>query len=507
MSSLLEMRNIVKCFGPVRALDGISISLNKGEVLSLCGENGSGKSTLMKVLCGIYPHGDYEGEIIYNGKVIEPKNISDTESIGIAIIHQELTLVKELSILENLFLGSEICSRGILNHELMHYEAKLLLEKVNLPVSPETKVGDLGVGQQQLVEIAKAMSKNAKLLVLDEPTAPLTESETEILLNLVKELRESGVSCIYISHKLGEVKEISDHICIIRDGVHIGTKQASDMTTDDIITMMVGREMKQLFPREEHDIGDVVLEVKNVNAWDKSNSAIPKVKNASFQLRKGEILGISGLVGAGRTELMECLYGSYLGRNEGQYSLHGKKIEINNSKDALDFGIAMVPEDRKRNGIVPIMSVGQNMSLSALDSLSKYGVLNDTLESNIIKENIKQLTVKTPNAELAIKNLSGGNQQKAILARFLMVNPSILILDEPTRGIDVGAKYEIYKLMFKLVKQGISIIMVSSELPEVLGISDRVLVMHEGVIKGDLINQDLTQEIIMDCALSEGVTA
>ncbi|MCF7363677.1 D-xylose ABC transporter ATP-binding protein [Vibrio diazotrophicus] len=507
MSSLLEMRNIVKCFGPVRALDGISISLNKGEVLSLCGENGSGKSTLMKVLCGIYPHGDYEGEIIYNGKVIEPKNISDTESIGIAIIHQELTLVKELSILENLFLGSEICTRGILNHELMHYEAKLLLEKVNLPVSPETKVGDLGVGQQQLVEIAKAMSKNAKLLVLDEPTAPLTESETEILLNLVKELRESGVSCIYISHKLGEVKEISDHICIIRDGVHIGTKQASDMTTDDIITMMVGREMKQLFPREEHDIGDVVLEVKNVNAWDKSNSAIPKVKKASFQLRKGEILGISGLVGAGRTELMECLYGSYLGRNEGQYFLHGKKIEINNSKDALDFGIAMVPEDRKRNGIVPIMSVGQNMSLSALDSLSKYGVLNDTLESNIIKENIKQLTVKTPNAELAIKNLSGGNQQKAILARFLMVNPSILILDEPTRGIDVGAKYEIYKLMFKLVKQGISIIMVSSELPEVLGISDRVLVMHEGVIKGDLINQDLTQEIIMDCALSEGVTA
>jgi len=507
MSSLLEMRNIVKCFGPVRALDGISISLNKGEVLSLCGENGSGKSTLMKVLCGIYPHGNYEGEIIYNGKVIEPKNISDTESIGIAIIHQELTLVKELSILENLFLGSELCTHGILNHELMYYEAKLLLEKVNLSVSPETKVGDLGVGQQQLVEIAKAMSKNAKLLVLDEPTAPLTESETEILLNLVKELRESGVSCIYISHKLGEVKEISDHICIIRDGVHIGTRHTSDMTTDDIITMMVGREMKQLFPREDHDIGEVVLEVKNVNAWDKSNSAIPKVKNASFELHKGEILGISGLVGAGRTELMECLYGSYLGKNEGQYFLQGEKIEIKNSKDALDFGIAMVPEDRKRNGIVPIMSVGQNMSLSALDSLSKYGVLNDTLESNVIKENIKQLTVKTPNAELAIKNLSGGNQQKAILARFLMINPSILILDEPTRGIDVGAKFEIYKLMFKLVKQGISIIMVSSELPEVLGISDRVLVMHEGVIKGDLVNKDLTQEIIMDCALSEGVAA
>lgn len=507
MSSLLEMRNIVKCFGPVRALDGISISLNKGEILSLCGENGSGKSTLMKVLCGIYPHGDYDGDIIYSGKKIEPKNISDTENLGIAIIHQELTLVKELSILENLFLGSEICNHGILNHELMYYEAKLLLEKVNLSVSPETKVGDLGVGQQQLVEIAKAMSKNAKLLVLDEPTAPLTESETNILLNLVKELRESGVSCIYISHKLGEVKEISDHICIIRDGVHIGTRQAGDMATDDIITMMVGREMKQLFPREEHEIGDVVLQVKNVNAWDKANSAIPKVKNASFELRKGEILGVSGLVGAGRTELMECLYGSYLGKYQGEYFFEGQKLNIRNSKDALDIGIAMVPEDRKRNGIVPIMSVGQNMSLSALDSLSKYGVLDDTLESNTVKENIKQLTVKTPNAELAIKNLSGGNQQKAILARFLMINPSILILDEPTRGIDVGAKYEIYKLMFKLVKQGISIIMVSSELPEVLGISDRVIVMHEGTIKGDLINKDLTQEIIMDCALSEGEAA
>ncbi len=507
MSSLLEMRNIVKCFGPVRALDGISISLNKGEILSLCGENGSGKSTLMKVLCGIYPHGDYDGEIIYNGKKIEPRNISDTENLGIAIIHQELTLVKELSILENLFLGAEICNRGILNHELMYYEAKLLLEKVNLSVSPETKVGDLGVGQQQLVEIAKAMSKNAKLLVLDEPTAPLTESETNILLNLVKELRESGVSCIYISHKLGEVKEISDHICIIRDGVHIGTREASEMTTDDIITMMVGREMKQLFPREEHEIGEVVLQVKNVSAWDKANSAIPKVRNASFELRKGEILGVSGLVGAGRTELMECLYGSYLGKNEGEYFFEGQKLNIRNSKDALDIGIAMVPEDRKRNGIVPIMSVGQNMSLSALDSLSKYGVLNDTLESNIVQDNIKQLTVKTPNAGLAIKNLSGGNQQKAILARFLMINPSILILDEPTRGIDVGAKYEIYKLMFKLVKQGISIIMVSSELPEVLGISDRVIVMHEGTIKGDLINKDLTQEIIMDCALSEGEAA
>ncbi len=505
MSPLLEMRCIVKKFGTIKALDGVSIRLEKGEVLSLCGENGSGKSTLMKVLCGIYPHGDYEGEIVYQGNTIKPKKIADTEALGIAIIHQELTLVKELSILENLFLGAEICQFGIMNYELMHHQAKQLLEKVRLNVSPETIVGDLGVGQQQLVEIAKALSKNAQLLVLDEPTAPLTESETDILLSLVKELRTSGVSCIYISHKLGEVKEISDHICVIRDGQYIGARIASEMSTDDIITMMVGREMKQLFPREEHDIGDVVLEVKNVNAWDKSNSSIPKVRNASFKLREGEILGVSGLVGAGRTELMECVYGCYLGKHSGQYFLNGQEFSLSNSREALNAGIAMVPEDRKRNGIVPIMSVGANISLAAIDQFTQAGVVDDTREANAIAESIKKLTVKTPNAELAIKNLSGGNQQKAILARFLMVSPSVLILDEPTRGIDVGAKYEIYKLMFTLVKQGISIIMVSSELPEVLGISDRVLVMHEGEIKGDLVNENLTQEIILDCALSEGV--
>lgn len=507
MSPLLEMRDIVKKFGPVKALDGVSIRLEQGEILSLCGENGSGKSTLMKVLCGIYPAGDYQGDIIFKGNKITPKNIADTEALGIAIIHQELTLVKELSILENLFLGAELCDFGVMNYELMHFEAEKLLQKVNLSVSPETIVGDLGVGQQQLVEIAKAMSKNAKLLVLDEPTAPLTESETEILLNLVIELRDSGVSCIYISHKLAEVKAISDHICVIRDGAHIGTREAAGMTTDDIITMMVGREMKQLFPREEHDIGELVLSVRDVSAWDKSNASIVKVNNAGFELRKGEILGISGLVGAGRTELMECLYGCYQGKHQGRYYLKGQELQISSSRDALQAGIAMVPEDRKRNGIVPIMGVGQNISLAALDQFSNAGVLDDINEAKAIQQSLTDLTVKTPNSFLPIRNLSGGNQQKAILARFLMVKPTVLILDEPTRGIDVGAKYEIYKLMFKLVKAGISIIMVSSELPEVLGISDRVLVMHEGIIKGDLVNENLTQEIIMDCALSEGVAA
>ncbi|MGF1727665.1 xylose ABC transporter ATP-binding protein [Photobacterium nomapromontoriensis] len=505
MVPLLEMKNIVKCFGPVKALDGVSITVNKGEILSLCGENGSGKSTLMKVLCGIYPDGDFEGEILFKGQPVKAKNIADTEALGIAIIHQELTLVKELSVLENLFLGAEIARYGVLDFDRMHAESVTLLKKVKLSVSPETRVGDLGVGQQQLIEIAKALSKNAQLLVLDEPTAPLTESETEILLDLVNELRAQGVSCIYISHKLNEVKAISDQICVIRDGTHIGTRAAQSMTTDDIITMMVGREMKQLFPREDHPIGEVVLEANNICAWDKANSHILKVANASFVLRKGEILGVSGLVGAGRTELMECLYGCYQGRHSGEVYLHGQKLELHSSQDALTAGIAMVPEDRKRHGIVPIMSVGENITLAGLDLFARRGVLNDVKESAEISQSIKALTVKTPNADIAIKNLSGGNQQKAILARFLLVSPTVLILDEPTRGIDVGAKYEIYKLIFTLVKQGISVIMVSSELPEVLGISDRVLVMHEGKIKGDLINDNLSQEQIMDCALTEGV--
>lgn len=506
MVPLLEMKGIVKRFGKVKALDGVSISLDKGEILSLCGENGSGKSTLMKVLCGIYPSGEFEGEILFKGKPLVAKGISDSEAIGIAIIHQELTLVKELSVLENLFLGKEIETFGVLDFDKMHAESERLLEKVKLNVSPETKVGDLGVGQQQLIEIAKALSKEAKLLVLDEPTAPLTESETEILLDLVQGLKRDGVSCIYISHKLNEVKAISDHICVIRDGCHIGTRAASSMTTDDIITMMVGREMKQLFPREEHEIGDVVLLVENVSAWDKANSSVAKVKNASFALRKGEILGISGLVGAGRTELMECIYGCYQGKHQGDIYLDGEKLSIHSSQDALHSGIAMVPEDRKRHGIVPIMGVGQNITLAGLKGFARAGVLDDVKEASTIEDSIRSLTVKTSDSELPIRSLSGGNQQKAILARFLLVSPKILILDEPTRGIDVGAKYEIYKLIFTLVKQGISVIMVSSELPEVLGISDRVLVMHEGEIKGDLINNNLTQELIMDCALSEKAT-
>ncbi|MCM2678878.1 xylose ABC transporter ATP-binding protein [Echinimonas agarilytica] len=502
--AMLEMRDIIKEFSGVRALNGVDLCLNPGEVVSLCGENGSGKSTLMKVLSGIYPKGEYQGEIKLDGQTYEVSGIKDAERKGIAIIHQELALIKELTILENLFLGDEISQFGVLNHTQMYKKAQTMLERVGLTMSPDTPILELGVGQQQLVEIAKALGKNARILILDEPTSSLTESETEVLLNIVMQLKSEGVSCVYISHKLNEVLAISDGVCVIRDGDHIGTRSAADLTQDDIITMMVGRELTELFPREEHDIGEVLLEVNNANAWHASNQHIKLVDDVSFEIRKGEILGVSGLVGAGRTELMQCIFGCYPARYQIDICMNGEGVDISTPREAMDQGITMVPEDRKRHGIVPIMSVGSNITLASLSSFGNcMGQLNEAQEHAEIDRAIARLTVKTATPEQEIRSLSGGNQQKAILAKCLMLNPKVLILDEPTRGIDVGAKYEIYKLMFTLVKQGMAIIMVSSELPEVLGISDRVLVMHEGKLKGNLVNNELTQEQVMDCALTE----
>ncbi|GKX57100.1 xylose import ATP-binding protein XylG [Leminorella grimontii] len=502
MPHLLEMRRITKTFGDVKAVDDISLTLDAGQVLSLCGENGSGKSTLMKVLCGIYPHGQYQGDIVFSGDVIAAKTIRDTEQKGIAIIHQELALVKEMTVLENIFLGSERCRFGVMDYDAMFLRCQRLLEQVKLNVSPDAKVGELGLGQQQLVEIAKALNKQVRLLVLDEPTASLTESETEILLDIIRDLQSHDIACIYISHKLNEVKAISDWICVIRDGKHIGTRSAAEMSEDDIIAMMVGRELKELYPQSEHAIGEEVLRVENLTAWHPINTHIKRVNDVSFSLHKGEILGIAGLVGAGRTETVQCLFGAYRGRWQGEIFINGSPVKIRRCQDAIAHGIAMVPEDRKKDGIVPIMGVGANITLAALDDFSgPLGVLNDAKEQATIGESIARLKVKTSSVELAIARLSGGNQQKAILAKCLLLNPKILILDEPTRGIDIGAKYEIYKLINQLVEQGIALIVISSELPEVLGLSDRVLVMHEGRIKADLQNQGLTQEQIMEAAL------
>lgn len=502
MPYLLEMKNITKAFGAVKAVDNVSLNVNAGDVLSLCGENGSGKSTLMKVLCGIYPHGSYDGEIWFAGEKLEASHIRDTERKGIAIIHQELALVKHLTVLENIFLGAEITRHGVMDYDAMTLRCQKLLAQVNLNLSPDTRVGDLGLGHQQLVEIAKALNKQVRLLILDEPTASLTEQETTVLLNIIRDLQHHGIACIYISHKLNEVKAISSTICVIRDGQHIGTRDAEQMSESDIITMMVGRELTSLYPNEPHQIHDEILRVEHLTAWHPVNRHIKRVNDISFSLRRGEILGIAGLVGAGRTEAVQCLFGVWPGRWEGEVFIDGAPVSIKNCQQAIAHGIAMVPEDRKRDGIVPVMAVGKNITLASLsDFTGPVSTLDDAAEQQCILQSIARLKVKTSSPELAIGRLSGGNQQKAILARCLLLNPRILILDEPTRGIDIGTKYEIYKLINQLVQQGIAVIVISSELPEVLGLSDRVLVMHEGRLKANLINQNLTQEQVMEAAL------
>ncbi|MEQ9770450.1 xylose ABC transporter ATP-binding protein [Pectobacterium jejuense] len=502
MPHLLEMKNITKAFGAVKAVDNVSLMLDAGQVLSLCGENGSGKSTLMKVLCGIYPYGSYDGQIVFSGDELRANYIRDTEQKGIAIIHQELALVKEMTVLENLFLGNEWTRFGVMDYDNMYLRCQRMLEQVKLAVDPNTKVGELGLGQQQLVEIAKALNKQVRLLVLDEPTASLTERETAILLEIIQDLRDHGIACIYISHKLNEVKAISDVICVIRDGKPIGTRAAAELSEDQIIAMMVGRELTELYPNEPHVIGEEVLRVEHLTAWHPVNRHIRRVDDVSFALHRGEILGIAGLVGSGRTETVQCLFGAYHGHWQGDIFIDGKPVTISNCQQAMAQGIAMVPEDRKKDGIVPVMSVAQNMTLAALDQFTgSFSMLDDAREQDIIRQSLANLKVKTSSPELAIARLSGGNQQKAVLAKCLLLNPRILILDEPTRGIDIGAKYEIYKLINALVKQHIAVIVISSELPEVLGLSDRVLVMHQGRIKADLVNRDLTQEQVMEAAL------
>lgn len=502
MARLLEMNHITKRFGSVKALDDVSLQLDAGEVLSLCGENGSGKSTLMKVLCGLYPYGEYEGEVRFAGEELRAATLRDSERRGIVIIHQELALVRQLTVLENIFLGAEIARFGVVDDETMTLRCRQLLARVRLDVDPATRVSELSPGQQQLVEIARALNKQVRILVLDEPTSSLTAPETAVLLEIINNLREHGIACIYISHKLSEVKAISDTICVIRDGKPIGSRPAAAMSEDDIITMMVGREMSAIYPSERHTPGEEILRVENLTAWHPLNRNVRRVDNVSFSLRRGEILGIAGLVGAGRSETVRCLYGDWPGRWQGRILLDGQPVTINSCAQAIALGIAMVPEDRKKDGIVPLMAVGKNISLAALDQFSgPLTVLDEAAEQEAIQQGLARLRVKTASADLAIDRLSGGNQQKAIIARCLQLNPRILILDEPTRGIDIGARVEIYRLIAELVRQGIAIIVISSELPEVLGLSDRVLVMHEGQIKADLLNHNLSQEQVMDAAL------
>jgi D-xylose transport system ATP-binding protein len=459
----------------------------------------------MKVLSAVYPHGSWDGEILFDGEPLRARSVRETEDAGIIIIHQELMLVPELSVAENIFLGNEITlPGGRLDYPAMNRRAEEILRELRLPdVNVALPVKHYGGGHQQLIEIGKALNKNARLLILDEPSAALTASEIAVLLEIIRDLKRRGVACVYISHKLEEVAAICDTIVVIRDGKHIATTPMPQMSVDRIIAQMCGREMSQMYPHMPHVVGEVVMEARHITCYDPEQPRRKKVDDVSFQLKRGEILGIAGIVGAGRTELVTAIFGSYPGKHEGEVWLEGRRVDTSEPLKAIRAGFALVPEDRKHHGIVRDLSVGANITLSVLQRFSHLTRIDDNEEACAVGEQIDRLALKTAGPALPITALSGGNQQKAVLAKMLLTGPRVLILDEPTRGVDVGAKFEIYKLMLELAAQGIAIIMVSSELAEVLGVSDRVLVMGEGRLRGEFLNQGLTQETVLAAALGQ----
>jgi len=500
---ILEMKNITKEFPGVKALNNVSFQVAEGEIHCLVGENGAGKSTLMKVLSGVYPHGDYSGEILFNGKIQKFNNIGDSEKSGIAIIYQELALFPELTVYENIFIGHEIKKGFILDENETIRRSTEMLRKVGLDVNPAAKIKELGVGKQQLVEIAKALSKEVKLLILDEPTAALNETDSDNLLSLLRDLKKTGVTCILISHKLKEVIKIADTVTVLRDGQTICTLDAHKGEVSEFILIkhMVGREIDNIYPaRVKRVLEETILEVKD---WSAYNPALGRniLKEVNFNVKKGEIVGFAGLMGSGRTELALSIFGNPDGyRINGDLFIKGKKEHFSNPESAIKAGIAYVTEDRKGDGLILIQDVKENITLANLLEIATRGVVDDNKEIQVATEYKGSLNIKTPSIEQKVGNLSGGNQQKVSLGKWLFVKPDILILDEPTRGIDVGAKYEIYTIMTKLVQQGMSIIMISSELPEVLGMSDRIYIVSSGKISGELPIEEATQEKIMHLA-------
>ena len=502
---ILEMKNITKEFPGVKALDDVSFQVNRQEIHCLVGENGAGKSTLMKVLSGVHPYGTYDGEIFFDGELQQFRNTHDSEQVGIAVIYQELALVPEMTVYENVFLGHEI-RKGInvdINETIKQTVA--VLKKVDLKVNPSTKIKDLGIGKQQLVEIAKSLSRDAKLLVLDEPTAALNESDSENLLELLKELKNQGVTCILISHKLQEVISIADKVTVLRDGQSIVTLDAKKGEVDEniLIKNMVGRSIDNIYPtRDKKVTGEVILEIRNWNAYDPMRGR-KILKDVNINLRKGEVVGITGLMGAGRTELALSLFGNPDGYQiDGEMFIKGKPVKFSNPEAAIKEGLAYVTEDRKGDGLILIQDVRTNITIANLDRILNYGVIDANAEIKDARESVDSLNIKTPSIEQRVIFLSGGNQQKVSLAKWLYVRPDVMILDEPTRGIDVGAKFEIFSIMNKLVDEGMSIIMISSELPEILSMTDRIYVVSEGRITGEVISEEADQESIMRLATS-----
>lgn len=497
---LLEMKNITKTFPGVKALDDVNLKVEEGEIHALVGENGAGKSTLMNVLSGIYPYGTYEGDIVYDGEVCKFDTIKDSEEKGIVIIHQELALVPYMTIGENMFLGNERGSRFRINWNETNDLAAKYLQTVGLKEAPQVLIKDIGVGKQQLVEIAKALAKNAKLLILDEPTASLNETDSKALLELLLKFKKEGMTSIIISHKLNEISYVADKITVIRDGSTIETldKSKDDISESRIIQGMVGRELSDRFPKREKHIGEVMMEVKNWTAYHPLYSERKVVDDVSINVRKGEVVGISGLMGAGRTELAMSLFGKSYGDNiSGQLFINGEEVHLNSVQEAIKHKLAYVTEDRKGNGLILSNPIKINTTLANLDAISSHTIIDKDKEYGVAVEYKEKLKTKCPTVEQNVGNLSGGNQQKVLLAKWMFADPDVLILDEPTRGIDVGAKYEIYCIINQLVAEGKSVIMISSELPEILGMCDRIYVMNEGKMVGELDGSEATQEIIM----------
>lgn len=489
----LEMRDICKSFPGVKALDHAQLKLRPGTVHALMGENGAGKSTLMKCMFGIYKMD--EGEVWYEGQKVEIKNPLDALNKGIAMVHQELQPIPERSVAENIFVGRYPMKGLLVDHKKMYEDAARVLEEVHLNYDPRAKLKTLSVSQMQLVEIAKAVSADCKVLILDEPTSSLTAAEVEALFTIVDELRAKGVSIVYISHKMDEILRISDEVTIMRDGQYIGTWNAKELTTDLIITKMVGRELTNLYPKRHNVPGDVVFEVKDFTSINPRS-----FRNVSFQLRKGEILGVGGLVGAQRTELMEGLFG-IRAHERGSVYYQGNELKINKPRDAIRNSLCLLTEDRRATGIMGVLSVAENVSISSLDKYLTAGiVVNKGKVEKLVRDNVAKLSIKTPSSKTQIQSLSGGNQQKVLISRWLANDPDVFILDEPTRGIDVGAKYEIYCIIADLAAQGKSVIMISSEMSELIGMSDRVMVMCDGRVTGFIDGKDATQENILALA-------
>ena len=545
---LLHMQGITKDFPGVRALDDVSFEVNRGEIHALCGENGAGKSTLIKILGGVYPSGTYEGQLHINGIAQQFHTVRDAEHAGIAVIHQELALIPEMTVAENIYLGKEpqrnvklrqilfrrmpyahsdvdLCAKfGIIDKQRLYYDAGQLLSQFGLTLPLDRPVYELGIGQQQLVEIAKALersfqadisaSSNSLLLVLDEPTAALTESEVEMLRKILTQLREKGIACIYITHKLKEIFQIADRVTVLRDGKAVATQsiESPECTEEGLISQMVGRELTAFFPKRQSPSSSedssspeaAALRVENLSTYP---SEPPQLEEVSFEVRRGEILGIAGLMGAGRTELISTIFGAYSGRWRGKVFIDGVPVQIHSPYQAIQHGLGLVSEDRKRYGLLLDVDVVRNMTLASLGASSdlvSYGVIDDNAASQKSEQYVDSLQIKTTSLNVPVNHLSGGNQQKVVVGKWLMTQPRVLFLDEPTRGIDVGAKAEIHALMVKLVQEGVAIVFVSSELPEILGMSDRVLVLHEGKVAGELINENLTQEDLLTIMSGRG---